>query len=147
MSAVYPPIADLVPHARPSLLLDELLHADDQRALARVQITERSQFYGDGGVPAVVAIEYMSQTIAALSGFQRRGKGLAVQHGFLVGCRLMTLEVDAFVAGDELRIEARRIGSSEMLGQFECDVSREGRSLAKAVLNVFEGSAERGSEP
>jgi len=124
MSGSYPPIAELVPHGPPSLLLDQLLHADDQRALASVRITEQSAFYGEGGVPAVVALEYMSQTIAAFSGIQRRQRGLAVQPGLLVACRLMTLEVDTFLAGDDLRIEARQIGSSEALGQFECEVSR-----------------------
>jgi predicted hotdog family 3-hydroxylacyl-ACP dehydratase len=143
----YPPVAELVPHAPPSLLLDELLHADDQRALARVTITEQSAFYANRGVPAVVALEYMSQTIAAFSGFQRRRRGLPVQRGLLVGCRLMTLDVDAFLPGDELHIEARPVGSSEALRQFECDVSRDGRSLARAVLNVFEGSTERGRQP
>jgi predicted hotdog family 3-hydroxylacyl-ACP dehydratase len=146
MSEAYPAIAELVPHSAPSLLLDELLHADDQRALARVKISERSAFYDNRGVPAVVAIEYMSQTIAAFSGFQRRRQGLPVQRGLLVGCRIMTLEVDAFLPGDDLRIEARQVSSSETLRQFECDVSREGRSLARAVLNVIETSEELGRQ-
>jgi predicted hotdog family 3-hydroxylacyl-ACP dehydratase len=147
MNETYPPIAELVPHAPPSLLLDELLDADDHRALARVRITERSSFFDKGEVPAVVALEYMSQTIAAFSGIQRRRQGLAVQPGLLVGCRLMTLEVDAFVRGDDLRVEARLIGSSDRLRQFECEVSKEGRSLAKAVLNVFEDPNQIGSRP
>jgi hypothetical protein len=59
----------------------------------------------------------------------------------------MTLEVDAFLNGDDLRVEARLIGSSDQLRQFECEVSKEGRCLAKAVLNVFEASAPKGSRP
>jgi predicted hotdog family 3-hydroxylacyl-ACP dehydratase len=138
----YPPIADLVPHAPPMLLLEELLEVDAESAVTRVSISERSPFFENGGVPAVVTIEYMAQTIAAFAGAQRRVEGQAVELGFLLGCRQMTLHVDSLAAGDELRVQVRRVWTSDKLGQFECAVTREGLPIAQAVLSVYQGRLE-----
>lgn len=144
MTDLLPPLSDLVPHSPPSLLLDELIYLDDDRAITRVSITEDSPFIEAGSVPAIVMIEYMAQTIAAFSGAQRSRQGLPVQFGFLLGCREMTLDVDDLQLGADLRVSATRVWSSETLGQFECEVSIEGRGVARATLNVFEGQMAQG---
>jgi predicted hotdog family 3-hydroxylacyl-ACP dehydratase len=124
------------------VLLDEILSIDGERLVARVSITEGSPFFEAGGVPAIVTLEYMAQAIAAFSGAQRRKEGETVQLGFLLGCRKMTLEVDKLLPGDELRVEARHVWSAAPLGQFDCNVSRGGHPIAKAVLSVYEGPLE-----
>jgi predicted hotdog family 3-hydroxylacyl-ACP dehydratase len=111
--------------------------------VARVRVTEQSLFWESEGVPAIVAIEYMAQTIAAFSGARRRDRGLPAQLGLLVGCRLMTLEVEHFRSGDELLVEARHVGSSATLGQFDCAVSCAGTVVARGVLSVYEGPLDR----
>jgi predicted hotdog family 3-hydroxylacyl-ACP dehydratase len=141
------PIADIVPHRPPSLLLDELLAADEEHAVARVVITGRSLYFDQTGVPALVALEYMAQTIAAFAGVQRRKLGEAAQLGFLLGCRRLSLEVDAFRPGDDLRVEARRVWISPPVGQFECRVLRGDQAVASATLSVYEGPLEGTPRP
>jgi predicted hotdog family 3-hydroxylacyl-ACP dehydratase len=135
-------IADVVPHRPPSLLLDELVEADDKHAVSLVRITERSPFFEGQGVPAVVTLEYMAQTVAAYSGALRRGLGQQVQLGFLLACRRLTLTTDLLRPGDELRVEARHVWSAPPLGQFDCQVTRGDQTIANATLSVYEGALE-----
>lgn len=140
-----PPVAALLPHTPPSLLIEELLTFEADRAVARLRITPSSLFFeaAPAGVPAIVGLEYMAQTIAALEGARRHRRGLAPQLGALVGCRLLSLAVDRYLPGDELQIEARQLGPAESfdapLGQFACAVLRAGLSVAQGVLSVYRG--------
>jgi predicted hotdog family 3-hydroxylacyl-ACP dehydratase len=136
------PITEVVPHRPPSILLDELVQADEHHAVARLRITERSLFFENGGVPALVAIEYMAQTVAAYAGSRRRAMNEPTRLGFLLSCRKLVLEVDAFRVGDELLVEAKHIWSSPPLGQFECTVRRGDQIIANATLSVYEGPLE-----
>ena len=140
--APFPPIGDLVPHRPPSLLIDELIEADETGALSRVLITPRSLYFEDAGVPALTVIEYMAQTIAAYSGNQRKAGGSEVQLGFLLACRKLTLAVDTLQAGDELRVEVRKIWAGPPLAQFECEVRKGDQTIANATLSVYEGPLE-----
>jgi predicted hotdog family 3-hydroxylacyl-ACP dehydratase len=142
VSAPFPPVVELVPHDPPMLLIDELLEADADHAVSRVSLTERSTFVVDGKVPALVTVEYMAQTIAAFAGTQQRAKGEAIQLGFLMGCRSMTLAVESLSVGDELRVEVKQVWASDKLGQFECAVTRDGLPIAQATLSVYQGRLE-----
>ncbi|MHB8419147.1 MAG: ApeP family dehydratase [Myxococcales bacterium] len=137
-----PLITEVLPHRPPSLLLDELVEAEDERAVARLRVTERSLYFEGEGVPPLVIIEYMAQTIAAYSGVLRRRRGDPVRPGFLLGCRKLELEVDLLRAGDEIRVEARHVWSAPPLGQFECRAFLGERAVASAVLSVYEGSLD-----
>ena len=140
MNKRYPPIASLVPHAPPMLLVDELLEADDESAATRVTITPASLFFENEGVPAIVSLEYMAQTIAAFAGLQLQGHGKRMKFGFLVACRQLTLAVDRFASGDELRVEARRSWVSDKMSEYRCHVSRAGSVVAEATVSVYEGA-------
>ncbi len=135
----FPPVAELLPHAAPMVLVDEVVDAADGRVAARVTLRPDSPFVEDGRVPAVVAIEYMAQTIGTYAGLRARAAGRPPRIGFLLGTRDLTLEVDAFAVGDELRIEARHVWGDEQIGSFQCEVLRGGRTLASALVNVYEG--------
>ena len=140
--STFPPVVDLIPHDPPMALIDELIEAGADHAVTRVTVTERSTFFENGGVPAIVAIEYMAQTIAAYAGALNLSKGEPVQLGFLMGCRQMTLHTESFAAGDELRVEAKRVWCSDKLGQFECAVTRADAVVAEATLSVYQGRLE-----
>jgi predicted hotdog family 3-hydroxylacyl-ACP dehydratase len=135
----FPPIAELLPHAAPMILVDEVVEAAEGRIAARVTLRPTSPFAEDDRVPAIVAIEYMAQTIGAYAGLRARAAGGAPKIGFLLGTRELTLEVDAFDVGDELRVEARHVWGDERIGSFQCEVLRAGRTLASALVNVYEG--------
>ncbi len=134
-----PPVAELLPHAPPMVLIDELVEAAEGRVAARVTLRPDSPFVEDGRVPAIVAIEYMAQTIGAYAGLRARAAGGPPRIGFLLGTRELSLDVDAFAVGDELTIEARHVFGDEQLGSFQCELRRAGQTLASALVNVYEG--------
>ncbi len=137
-----PPVAELLPHGPPMILIDEVVEAAEGRIAARVTLRPGSMFVEGDRVPAIVAIEYMAQTIGAYAGLRARATGHPPRIGFLLGTRELTLEVDAFAVGDELRIEARHVWGDERIGSFQCEVLRAGRTLASALVNVYEGNEE-----
>ncbi|HEX9051420.1 MAG TPA: 3-hydroxylacyl-ACP dehydratase [Anaeromyxobacter sp.] len=138
----FPPVAELLPHGPPMILIDEVVDASEGRVAARVVLRPTSPFVEGDRVPAIVAIEYMAQTIGAYAGLRARAAGGAPRIGFLLGTRELSLEVDAFEVGDELRIEARHVWGDERIGSFQCEVVRAGRTLASALVNVYEGDEE-----
>jgi len=132
-----PRVAELLPHVPPMLLLDELLDAGPGFARCAVRITEDSVFVEEGRVRAVVALEYMGQTAAALAGLEsREGGGRRPAAGLLLGTRELTLRVPCFEVGDELLVEVKEEYKDERLSSFRCRVRRAGETVAEAVLNV-----------
>jgi predicted hotdog family 3-hydroxylacyl-ACP dehydratase len=134
-----PPVEQLVPHRAPMLLLGEVTRGDGRTIECRVVIRSDSPFVEAGRVRAAVAVEYMAQCVAAWVGLQGYAHGAPVRIGYLVGAREVSFAVDEFHVGDDLRIQATRVWGDDVLGHFECQVSRDGETLATAGLNVYRG--------
>ena len=135
MSAL-PRLDELVPHAPPMLLLDELLEAGPGFARCAVRLREDSPFVENGRVRALWALEYMGQAAAALAGLEARAKGSRPRNGFLLGTRELTLAVPSFEVGDELLVEVVEEYRDDRLSSFRGRVRRAGETVAEAVLNV-----------
>src|SRR5688572_26717078 len=82
-----PDISSLVPHARPMVLLDRVICADEESLSAEVSIRSDSLFCTAEGVGAWVGLEYMAQAVAAYAGYVAHLRGEAVKIGFLLGTR------------------------------------------------------------
>lgn len=135
--AVLPPIAELVPHRPPMLLLDRALCADEQGIVCALTITADAPFCRDGAVAAVVAIEYMAQAAAAWLGALALSRIEGAGGGFLVGLRDVRLQIDAFACGDALEVHALHVWGTERFMSFDCRVVRGGVDVASATLNVL----------
>ncbi len=133
-----PPIAELVPHGPPMILLDEMVEYGAGRARCAVRLRPDSPLVEDGRVRSLVAIEYMAQAVAAYAGMRSRARGEAPHLGFLLGSREVTLAVEHFRTGDALEIEVEHVFGDEQLGSFRCAVRRDGETVAEAVLSVYE---------
>lgn len=132
-------IAAMVPHGGAMLLLDALLHADEDHAVARTTVRSTQLFVDAHGMPAWVGIEYMAQTIAAWSGARARRAGSAPAIGFLLGSRRYTCDVPAFPRGSVLTITARvELIGDNGLGMFSCAIDMDGREVARANVSVFQ---------
>ncbi|EON20109.1 beta-hydroxyacyl-ACP dehydratase [Cupriavidus sp. GA3-3] len=134
-----PPIAEVVPHGGAMLLLDALVHADDEGCTARATVQPAQLFTNAAGMPGWVGIEYMAQAIAAWAGMRDRRAGRAPGIGFLLGSRRYECDVPAFPIGSELTISVRAelIGDNG-LGQFACRLALDGREVARANVSVFQ---------
>lgn len=136
--AGYPPVQDLVLHRAPMMLLDRVTSYDEDHIVCEYQIKAKAAFVDQGRVDAVVALEYMAQTIAAYVGLKRRRDGLLPRIGYLISAREFTLQTDHFFVGDQLRIEAQRLWGEQELGHFRCRVSRASAEVAVGQLSVYQ---------
>jgi len=135
------PIADVLPHAGSMILIDRIERYDAESIVCLRRLGPGHPFAdADGHVPAWVGIELMAQAIAAWSGSHARDAGQSVRLGFLLGSRSYQCDADAFRAGSELRIEARRTFHDEDgMGAFVCRIDA-GDVRAQARLTVFSPS-------
>jgi predicted hotdog family 3-hydroxylacyl-ACP dehydratase len=141
-AARFPPVSELLPHRGRMLLLDEVVATGPGFVACRVTIQPGSAFLEDGRVPNLVAIEYMAQTVGAYAGLQAKRQGLPVKIGYLLGTRELVLDVDSFLVGDELRVEAHHQFGDERIGAFDCRVLLRGTIVATGCLNVYLGAGE-----
>jgi predicted hotdog family 3-hydroxylacyl-ACP dehydratase len=138
-----PTVGELVPHRPPMLLVDRVIAHGDNVIVCEVEVKADSLFTierdGRREVPAVVGIEYMAQTVATFAGLSARKERRAPRIGFLIGCRELRLDTDAFAADDVLRVEARRLFGENDVGSFACTITRGGRTLVTGTLTVYQG--------
>jgi predicted hotdog family 3-hydroxylacyl-ACP dehydratase len=137
--ASFPPISELVPHEPPMLLLDRVLAYSKDFVSCEVEIRSDSPFVRGAGVPAIVGIEYMAQTVATFAGLAARETGGEVRIGFLLGSRDVRIDADVFPVGDRLTIDARRTWGENDLGSFVCQVRRGADVLLQGSLSVYQG--------
>jgi predicted hotdog family 3-hydroxylacyl-ACP dehydratase len=119
------------------VLLDEVCAADASRIRCRAKVRPGGPFVEGGSAPALLAIEYMAQAIAAFSGLQRVARSEPVRVGYVLGTRELRLEVASFAVGQELSVEAEHLFGDEQLGSFRCSVAVGGRVVASADVNVY----------
>lgn len=133
-----PAIADLLPHAPPMVLLDEVVECGGEHLIASVRIRPDSEFCVNGEVGIWVAIEYMAQAVAAWSGWQARLRGEPIKIGYLLGTRRFDCEIAGFAVGDQLQIAIEReFQADNGLARFHAQVRRDGLLCASAGISVF----------
>lgn len=137
--AALPAIAEVVPHAGGMRLLDELLSADEEHAVARTTVRATQLFVDESGMPGWVGIEFMAQAIAAWAGVRDWRAGRAPGIGFLLGSRRYECHEPAFPVGSVLTVHVRAdlIGDNG-LGMFSCALLLGERVVAHATISVFQ---------
>ena len=132
------PIEQYIPHRGAMRLIDRLIEAGEEHAVAEADVPDEGLFVRDGSVPAWVGIEYMAQTIAAWSGARDLAEGREPRQGMLLGTRRYHAAVSDFVPGMVLRVEAHQeFVADNGLGMFECRIFQQDTELATARLSVF----------
>ncbi|MFN9473061.1 hypothetical protein [Acidovorax sp.] len=134
------PVENYVPHRGAMLLLDRLLAADVDSAVAEVTVPRGGLFLHDAGMPSWVGMEYMAQTVAAWAGWNALRKCQAVKIGFLLGSRRYETTQAFFAPGAVLRIrvDCDMMGDNG-LGMFDCRIhGADEKELACARISVFE---------
>ena len=131
-------VAELVPHSGTLSLMTRIIDFGEKWLRAEIDITARSLFATEQGVPASIGIEYMAQTVSAYAGTRGKEKGEGPKLGFLLGTRKYQCNQPWFPPGSTLCVEVRELLQGENgLGVFECTIT-SGDLLASASLNVFQ---------
>ncbi len=130
-------LQDLLPHSGKMLLLDELIDWGEDWLEAVVNVTENSMFVENGQLSALVVIEYMAQSIAALAGLRSKNNDEAVRIGLLLGTRKYDSNVDKIHVGSRLQIHIKEMFLEENgLGVFQCKATAPGVEIT-CNLNVY----------
>ena len=138
------PIEGLVPHRGESLLLDCVLEHDDESTVVRVVVGSRKCLEkADGTIAPWVALEYMSQCIAAHESLLAADGSGSPTPGYLTAAVGVRLHRSRFEAGERLRVRTRRVRGRLGLGVFShfCTVHQEdeagdGKLLAEGRLTI-----------
>ena len=141
----YPPIASLVPHAAPMLLLDRLGEATATTARCEVRVGETLALFlrDDGALPGWVGIELMAQTVAAWSGYQGHLRQEEPQIGLLLGARKYQCHLARLPAGSLLTIDCEQLLQDGALASFQCYLRCDGELVAEARLSTIQPDAEQ----
>ncbi|MBN2527372.1 MAG: hypothetical protein JXR76_13335 [Deltaproteobacteria bacterium] len=133
------PIARLLAHRPPILMLDKAVAHTDNGVICEVEIRSDHVFFTPNGVPAYVAVEFMAQAIGVYDGWFRYQHQRPPRIGYLVGTRQLTLNCDYFAEGQVLKIEANLAWDGVNLVQFRCAVKDKATEaeLASATINVY----------
>lgn len=133
----FPPIADLVPHAPPTLALDELIDWSEGSAHARLVVRDGGLLVQGGGADAVVTLEYMAQTVAACLGYAAFLGGVGVRVGMVIASRRFTIQRPRLLVGERLDVRVSQLRATDDISSFEGEVRDErGAVVATATMTL-----------
>ena len=143
-AAELPPIEGLVPHRGQSLLLDCVLEHDDESTVTRVVVgSQKCLERSDGTIAPWVALEYMSQCVAAHESLLLENDCGSPTPGYLTSAVGVRLHRSCFEVGEQLRVRTRRTRGRLGLGVFShfCTIHRESEAghgilLAEGRLTI-----------
>jgi predicted hotdog family 3-hydroxylacyl-ACP dehydratase len=141
MKACPYPIAALLPHKAPMILLDHVIEMEPQSLKAAVRVTPGRLFFEEGrGMPAHVALEWMAQTCGAWAGAQALNAGAQIKLGLLLGTRSFRTERAWLEEGRLFTVQARLNFMDNEIGVFDCSVTdtTSGGEVAVAQLTVYQ---------
>lgn len=131
----------ILPHKGDAILIDGVLDYNlaDGELTSYVNITENSRFFNKevNLVPIWVGMEYMAQSIGALSGIYAQTENKPVELGFVIGTRDYECFASGFQNEDYLEVKIKQLFFDSNLGSFDCVILKNKRELVKAQLNVF----------
>ncbi|MPN41398.1 hypothetical protein SDC9_188944 [bioreactor metagenome] len=126
-----------MPHRGAMLLLDRLLAADEESAVAQVTVPRDGLFLQDEGMPAWVGLEYMAQTVAAWAGWRARQAGQSVKLGFLLGTRKFEADADYFAPDTTLTVHVQcELLGENGLGMLDCAIREHEKLRATARISA-----------
>jgi len=135
---LYPALSELLPHAAPAILLDEIIDWSSEHIIARVTIGATTAWRLNTGVPAHVAIEYMAQACAAWVGLEAHRAGGRPRIGLLLGTRDFVAIRSWFCDGESLEVSARPVYRDNEMGVFDTRVTLGAEELCRAQLTVVQ---------
>ena len=135
-------LSELLPHRPPMILLSRVISVsnDFETLIAEVDINENSMFFDEDidGVPPFVAIEYMAQSLACLSGYNDLERGDKAHMGFVLGSRKLKNNIDKFENGKTYQIVVKQSFFDQALASFDCEICcGDDKDLMSASLNAY----------
>jgi len=135
-----PAVADVVPHRGEVLLLDRFLEHDAESTTTRVVVGATSWLQReDGSAGCWLALEYMSQSVAAHEGLCAWLEGRPAVRGFLASASGIRVHRPHFEAGEVLHVRTRLARGRPGLGVLSHNCSIHGESGSDDAALFAEG--------
>lgn len=130
---------DLLPHAPPMVLLDEVLDWNETAVAACLTVRAETPFLEPGrGVPAHIGIEWMAQTCGLFAGLEAKATGEPVRLGYLLGTRRYRAVRSWFAEGERPVTSARLVFREAGMAVFDCRIAVGGVGVASAQLTLYQ---------
>ena len=133
----FPAIEKLIKHRRGMLLIDEVLSYNDDTITTQLTIKKDTTFLQDGQVPAWVGVEYVAQSVAALSGMRAHHLCEEAKIGLLLSCRRYKSNRSAFNLGEVLIIHVDEEFNDGNMGAYTCSISINDETIASLTLSAY----------
>lgn len=147
---VLPPdvtVEDLLPHRGRMLLIDEVIHIEDDWAIAGVQVSERWPLAEADTVSPLMIIELVAQTSGLGNGLnliKERGKG-ADKTGWIVGIKKANFFTDALPIGARIVVESKNRFKFDDFIEIEGSAKIDDQTVGEVTLQVMK--ADPNQEP
>lgn len=135
----FPPLAEILPHRPPMLLLDAMTAIEVQSVTCSATVRAGAPFVAGERASSLLAVEYFAQAVAAMFAYKARGGDAGPFRGLLLGVRDLELDVSYLRVGDELQVHCREQWASGPVAQYQCQLSRGDERLASGAVTVLRG--------
>ena len=130
MRVRFPPVAGLLPHRAPMLLLTKVSEHSREAIVCIGAIPPGYPIAANAEVPAIIGVELAAQAAGAHEALRRRaGSDGTTQQvsGFLVAIRSCRFFVPSLPIDKPLKATVRLVGNAGQLTIYDATVSRDGR--------------------
>jgi predicted hotdog family 3-hydroxylacyl-ACP dehydratase len=140
----FPPIAELIPHSGPAVLLDRVVEHNDSETTCLAVVDPAMQYVRAGRADAALALELMAQAVAVHVGLKHQWSTGVPRAGYVVGVPRMDFFGGDYHVGERLEVFVRMDFHEGPVGRFEGRISCGGKTRAEGSLTVFEPPLDSG---
>ena len=133
-------IDGLLPHRRPMRLVDEVLEADETRAVTRCVVQANWPLVSGGSVDAMIIVELVAQTSGISNGLERvrtHGAG-ADRKGWLAGIKTARFTRHRIAMDTPIVVRAENAFSFEGFREIRGRADIDGETVAEVILQVVQ---------
>lgn len=142
----FPDVGELVPHVAPMLALAQVVAWEPGRVRAIACLHADHYLMHRGYADACVAIELITQTVAACLGMAAFRRGEPVHVGMVVACRRLELPRGRIESGERLTIDVHCVRSTEGVGIFDGEAhDAAGALVARGSFTLVYGEQFEGN--
>ncbi len=124
-------------------MIDEVIHIEDDRAIAGVQVNDRWPLADADGVSPLMIIELVAQTSGIGNGLnliKERGKG-ADKRGWIVGVKKARFYTDALPMGARIVVESKNRFKFDDFIEIDGTAKMDGKLVGEVTLQVMKADA------
>jgi predicted hotdog family 3-hydroxylacyl-ACP dehydratase len=138
-------IVDLLPHRDRMLLIQEVLHVDDDKAVTLSTVSADWPLTDEQGAQSLVLVELAAQTAGILNGIhirRQRGPGPRTK-GWMVGIKSVRFFTPQLALGAQVLVTSRNSFAYEGFREIHAEAVVQDRTVADITLQLMEDAADK----